>query len=290
MKQNQVVTLLADGERSLMSGGIEEAQRKAELLLEHLLNLSRAELSLQRNNLLSLETIEQYYNLIQRHRSGEPVQYIIGSAPFFGYEFMVGEGVFVPRFDTEAMIERLLTVWDRETSNDESIELLDLCCGCGTIGLTIAAERANARVILIDSSPVAVDYSIRNAKTLGVSDRVTIIQRDVLQQFPDTWSQRFRYVTANPPYIPADEVDRLPLEVRSSEPHQALTDDGDGFIFYRRFCETVPAILQSTGRFFVEGAYLASSSIVEILSENYVDLTVTKDLNGIERVVDGARK
>jgi len=271
----------------LKSAGIGEPRRNAEILLEHVLNIDRNALILSIDQLLHQDHVEQYEKFLIRHENGEPVQYITGSAPFFGYSFIVGKGVFVPRFDSEALVERALNVIGSEFTVSENVKVLDLCCGCGTIGLAIAAERKNTIVTLTDNSPIAVDYTRKNAVTLGVSDRTDVLEMNALNPFPDEWTNRFHIATVNPPYIPAEQISTLPIDVREGDPLDALTDDGEGFSFYRRFMETVPPVLKSDGHLFVECADEGAETVSQIMSRRFMDLRITRDLNGINRVVEG---
>lgn len=282
-----IADILAAAEQRLIDAGVGEPRRNCEILLEHVLNLDRNDLILSRAKNITQREMDIYEELLIRHENGEPVQQITGSAPFFGYDFIVGKGVFVPRFDSEALVERVLSVIDSELADSETINLLDLCCGCGTIGLTVAAERENVTVTLIDSSPIAIEYAKKNAVALTVQNRVTVVQMSALDLFPSACSKQFHIVTANPPYIPADQVNNLPKDVRDGDPLAALTDDGEGFSFYRRFMETVSPILQDGGYLFVECGDGGAENVRHILSEWFTAIRITKDLNGIDRVVEG---
>lgn len=276
---------LMEGQRRLERCGVLRPRRHAELLLETALKLDRTDLYLRARETLTPERYIEYQALLEQREAGEPVQYIAGWAPFYGRRFLVGEGVFIPRFDTELLVERLLERWTEDCLKDSSEEVLDLCCGCGVVGLTAAAELPSAHITLVDDSPTALEYCARNALMLLVNDRVEIIRRDARTDPPLEWHGRFSFITANPPYIPAAEVRSLHPDVRR-EPPGALTDGGDGLSFYRRWAVTLPVILKPGGRAFLEVGVGAAESVVDMLSSAFTEVETFRDLNGIERVVE----
>ena len=260
------------------------------------MGVDRTELYLRTDEHLPEAASEQYEALLERRQAGEPVQHIIGWAPFYGHRFKVGHGVFIPRFETEIMVARVLErmgaaacdFYEGVQHHQEPVEILDLCCGCGAIGLSIVAEQPDTRVTLLDSSSTALEFARINAQMLGVDDRVTIIQWNALKEFSSGWSERFRYVVANPPYIPANQIDTLPLDVRDGDPYDALTDGGDGLSFYQRWIVTVPPMLAPDGCFLVECGDGMAEQVSDIMSKVFSNIRVTRDLDGIERIVEGS--
>ena len=278
--------VLIDGEERLRQCGSPRPRRHAELLLESALRVDRTELYLRARERLTRSKYQQYTSLLTRRESGEPVQHVVGWAPFYGRRFLVGRGLFIPRFDTELLVERVLASIDRQAPSRNPIEILDICCGCGVIGLSIAAERSSTRVTLVDVSQESLEYSARNALALMVNDRVDIVEWDALDDLPEEWSERFRYVVANPPYIPVGDIADLHPDVQR-EPHSALTDGGDGLAFYRRWADTIPQILQPNGRIFIEIGDKMADDVVRILGKSLEKIEVLKDMNGLDRVVEG---
>lgn len=278
---------LIEGEQRLIYADVIRPRRHAEILLESVLKLNRTELYLRAGQSVGSTQLERFYELLSRRETGEPVQYIVGWAPFYGHRFHIGSGVFIPRFETEVMIERALARIRMERIDKTPIKILDLCCGCGVIGLTLAAEIPLAKITLVDNSDTALEYARFNADLLSVSERVEVINRDALKTPPVSWRERFHLIVANPPYISLGEVATLPRDVREGEPREALTDYGDGLMFYRRWTETLPDLLSQNGWLLVECGDGAADGVVSILSPAFTKLEVTKDLNGIERIVEG---
>ncbi len=277
---------LVEGDDRLKLSGLPRPRRHAEILLESVLQIDRTELYLRAREGIASSEYHQYQKLLEYRESGEPVQYVAGWAPFYGRRFLVGDGVFIPRFDTEMLVERVLRRIELDRPNEKSVEILDLCCGCGVIGLSIAAENPNTRITLADISEASLEYSARNALALMVNDRVDIVKWDALSDPPDEWIGRFRYVVANPPYIQARDIVNLHPDVQH-EPYTALTDGGDGLSFYRRWVDTVPVMLQPGGGIFVEIGDKMAKDVVRILGESFHEIDVLKDLNGLDRVVEG---
>ncbi len=286
---NSIGAALLEGATRLKHCQVLRPRRHAELLLESALGIERTELYIRAREPLS-DTAREHYETLLRHREGgEPVQHIVGWAPFYGRRFLVGKGVFIPRFETELLVERLLTRWREEPPPDEPVELLDLCCGCGAVGLTVAAELPQTRVTLTDNSEIALEYSARNALALQVNDRVDIVLWDALNDPPHEWQGRFHYILANPPYIPAADLPGLPRDVREGEPRDAITDNADGLSFYRRWVETLPLVMQPGGCLFVECGDGAAGRMKEIITAAFSDIKTTKDLNGMDRMAEGIR-
>jgi len=278
---------LKEGEQRLCYADVIRPRRHTELLLEKALNKDRTGLYLNAGESIPATVYEEFIKFIQRREAGEPVQYIVGWAPFYGRKFTVGKGVFIPRFETETLIERLLDDYIVSMQHEETLEILDLCSGCGIIGLTAAAEITEANITLVDSSKTALQYSRLNAEALKVENQVEFIETDALMTFPASWKKRYHYVFANPPYIPENEIHTLPPDVRYGEPTQALTDGGDGLSFYERWMLTIPPVLRENGKLFVECGDGKTSAVADVLSIAFDELTISKDLSGMERVVDG---
>jgi release factor glutamine methyltransferase len=281
---------LLDGEQRLHYADVIRPRRHAELLLESVLNIDRTELYLRSREQLGEIEQKKFRDLLVRREAGEPVQYIVGWAPFFGRRFQIFSGVFIPRFETETIIEQLVQLVTSQPDSNHQPVLLDLCCGCGVIGLTAALEVRHSRVVMIDSSEKAIENAVTNRREQNLADRVEIIKLDALDEFPRAWHGRFDFVLANPPYIPVAEMASLPKDVREGEPRAVLTDEGDGLSFYRRWCETVPQVLAPGGRLIVECGDNAAPAVVGMLAPAFDDVTAARDINGMERVVTGSRR
>ncbi len=275
---------LLDGERRLKRTDALSPRRHAELLLEYVLKTDRIDLYTRLAEELSLLQLNLYSSLLSRRIDGEPIQYIVGWAPFYGREFHIEPGVFIPRFDTELVIERLLADYSHCGKNDAHI--IDLGCGSGVIGLTAALEIPLSRVTLIDNSIPALRLAEKNALKHGLQKTVEIIEWDALTAPPPKWRNRFDYVLSNPPYIPVAEIPSLHPDVQR-EPHAALSDSKDGLTFYRKWTKLLPELLKPGGRFIFEIGAGASVHNMKLYKSGFSELKITADLNGIPRVLEG---
>ncbi len=273
-------------EKSLEEANILSPRRHAELILQSAINLDRTSLYLNARNAISDEKKTEINKLLKRRLEGEPIQYITGWAPFYGRKLEIYDGVFIPRFDTELLIERFLVYYNSLPESVEIVNVLDLCCGSGAIGLTIAAEAPKANVTLIDISRDALECTQSNAKSFGVEAQTKVLKWDALKEPPEDWTNHFNCIVANPPYIPVSDMQKLHPDVQQ-EPHTALTDGGDGLKFYRHWIKILPVLLIAEGYFLTEIGDNASEDVSRIIAERFDAVEVYKDLSGLVRVVEG---
>lgn len=222
MKRAELVSL---GERMLSGAGTENCSNESRWLLESVLGIGTAEYLLTKETGVSEKDAGCFLSKIRERASGRPLQYILGKWDFFGRSFYVGEGVLIPRPETEQLTELALGML--KDKNNPAV--LDLCAGSGCIGLTIAKERPDARVVLVEKYGDALDYLIKNAEELGASN-AQVTQGDIFdcESIP---SGSFDLIVSNPPYIPSSELPGLDREV-GREPASALDGGEDGLRYY----------------------------------------------------------
>ncbi len=207
-----------------------------------------------------------------RVRNNEPLQYIVGSQECMGLNFAVGKGVLIPRPETEILINML--------SNEDikGKKVLDLCCGSGVIGISIA-KLYGGIVTCSDISEYAIEYTNTNAKTNGVN--ISIIKSDLF----DNINNKFNYIVSNPPYIPTKEIDDLEKNVKDYEPHIALDGGCDGLEIYRNIIDKIDDYILDGGKIFFEIGYNQGEPIKDLLKDKFYDIKVIKDYNNFDRVV-----
>lgn len=178
--------------------------------------------------------------MAERRAGGEPLSYILGEAEFYGRRFLVGEGVLIPRPETELLVEEMLS------RASEGAVFADWCTGSGCIGITLLLETAGTRCVGIDASPVALEWAEKNIKLHSLGGRFTLIRNEEPAQagFPDDY---FDFIVANPPYIPSGEIGGLMRDVRDYEPRRALDGGPEGISLYKKFFDTFPRILKRGG-------------------------------------------
>lgn len=260
--------------RRLEQAGIESAGREAGLLLCDVLDLSLEGLLLWRRQAFDESLRPGLEERISRRLSGEPVQYILGTWGFMGLEFEVTPAALIPRQDTETLVEHALEL--QQTKGYETA--LDLGCGTGCIGISMAALGRNLRVLMSDISPACLDLARRNAEKNKVLDRAEFAEGDL---FEPVAGRRFDMILSNPPYITDDEMASLQPEVRR-EPVLALAGGADGLEFYRRIAAGYREHLNPGGVLLLELGWTQSKAVRDMFC---VPTLLLEDLNNIPRVL-----
>ena len=221
--------------------------------------------------------------LVARRLNGEPVAYIIGEWDFYGLTLEVDHTVLIPRPDTEVIAERAIEL---AKMAGEHCRVLDLCAGSGCIGLAVAQQAENCRVVLADLSEDAIRLSRKNARRHGLQSRVSCIRLDAREDPPDLlWD--FNLIVCNPPYIRTGDLETLDPSVRNYEPILALDGGADGLDFYRIIAKKWKAALRRTGTLLFEVGYDQAEDVAELLSQHgYHNISRHPDYNGILRGVE----
>ena len=261
--------------------GIENGRLDAELLLAEVLKLNRIGLYLNFDRPLHSDELAAFRALVERRARREPIAYILGCCEFWSLTFKVGPEVLIPRADTETLVEAALKVLPIGGT------LLDIGVGSGTIALAIAHERPDLQVEGIDLSPAALAIAQVNAELLGLAARVSLRQGDL---FALDGSCQYDVIVANPPYIAVGEKQTLMPEVRDFEPALALFAGHDGLDCYRALIPAAMTRLKSPGTLLVEVGSGQAPAVAELFAlAGYEEISLTRDLAGIERVVAGRK-
>lgn len=290
--------------------GVPEAENEAWVVLETVSGLTRSSIRFsfakELAEVVSGEVFSSLEKTYELRACGEPLAYIVGHAPFYDLEFSVGEGVLIPRFDTEVLVEtalKALGVGDfpfpdtdgpvPQANTAAPFIIYDLCTGSGCVGITIAHELLKrnipCRLLMTDISEEAASYAKKNAQEIlgtRVSWEVQIADLWPVDRAEKTGA-RADLIVANPPYITKDEMDDLSVEVGKHEPHLALTDGGDGLMFYKRIFAGLPQYLKDGGVFAVEHGYLQKENIRRLMPEYLTDVISVKDYGDNDRVTCG---
>jgi release factor glutamine methyltransferase len=267
--------------------GAENARLNAELLLCEVVGLKRIELYLAFDRPLARDEIDAYRSLLARRAKGEPLQYILGFTEFYGRRFRVGRDVLIPRPETEVLVETALErISADQTSHgvDASHVIADIGTGTGCIGLTLAAECPDARVIATDVSDNAIAVARQNAVELGLTDRVEFRLGDLLEPVA---GEPVIGIVSNPPYVAEADREKLQVEVRDHEPALALFAGEDGLDVIRRLIEAAPRALPDLRFVALEIGLGQSDRVAELWRRSAPDweLAKVRDLAGIERII-----
>ncbi len=275
--------LYLDIRQQLKKSGIDAATLEARELVCFGTGKSREELARDGGLYASPELERRVRDLVDRHLAGEPVAYLIGEWEFYGLPLDISRDVLIPRPDTEVLAEQAIGYV--KTLGD--CRALDLCAGSGCIGLAVAAQAPNARVVLGEWSDAALKICRQNIRRNSLSGRVVPIQVDAREK-PERSLGEFQCIISNPPYIPRADISGLDVSVRDYEPHLALDGGDDGLDFYRSISEKWKACLVPGGRLYFEVGIGQADSVLRIMrTQGFGDIQVVKDLHDIPRVVFG---
>jgi release factor glutamine methyltransferase len=289
IRPGNIRDLLQRAEGHLVRHGVPNARRNAEWMLCHTLGWSMLDLYVQSGVRMGEDRLAAYWQRIERRARREPLQYILGSTEFMSLPFDVREGVFVPRPDTEVLVERADAML-RVLPLDRALSVLDLCCGSGIIGISLAHRIGNAELTSVDVAPEAVELTRHNARKNEVAARVSVVESDALEYLQRP-GQLFTAIVCNPPYIESGQLAILPREVREHEPMLALDGGRDGLAFYRRVIPLSGARLAPGGFMMFEIGDTQGEAVTSMLRDaGFAHTEVARDLSGRDRVVTATRE
>lgn len=260
-------------------------RRSAEWLLSAATGLSRVELYAYHDRPLAPEERDRYRALVATRAEGMPLQYVTGEMPFRHLVIKVEPGVFIPRPETEVLVDVALGL----VGDADAPLVLDLCTGSGCVAVSIAAEREKARVWATDLDDGAVGVARANALRAGVADRVEVLHGDLFDPVPPELLGRVDLVVSNPPYVPSADLPALPDEVLGFEPVRALDGGPDGLDVVRRIAEEAFAWLAPSGALALEVDSRRADDAARLLERVYDGVTITRDLTGRDRIVSGRK-
>ena len=281
-----VLEVIKSSTEYLNSKGIESSRTNAELLLADVLHCKRLDLYLMYDKPLSESELNKYREYLKRRGSNEPLQYITGKVEFYGLDFTITPSVLIPRPETEILVESVIN----NIKTDNEIEILDIGCGCGNIGIAIAANLPNVKVTGIDISEEAIVIAQENTIRYNLQNRINYKCIDIL----NTSADRLLYydiVLSNPPYVSKEDYTNLQKEIKYYEPEIAVTDVGDGFSFYTAITLLALSILNKSGKLFFELGQDQSGQVKKILEEHgFEEISIVQDYGHIDRVIFGHKK
>lgn len=267
--------------KRLCEGAVEDAAFEAGVMMEEVFGRSwQTDVILDRL-LYDESDSKKLFDMADRRSRGEPLQYIIGNWEFYGLTFKVGEGVLIPRQDTETLVESALEL----IKPIKRPKLVDLCSGTGCIPITVASKRPDCEAYAVELFDKAYGYLEENVKIHG--NRVKPIKGDVLSPEVAAGFSDADVITANPPYLTQEDMFRLQREVRH-EPQTALYGGADGLDYYRTIACIWKNALKEGGYLIFEVGVTQSADVKNILeNEGFRDVKIYNDLTGRPRAVSG---
>ncbi|MBQ2153006.1 MAG: peptide chain release factor N(5)-glutamine methyltransferase [Clostridia bacterium] len=269
-------------ETLLNENGVPDADIDALCLMEHFFGADRTKLILHGNENADENSYQKLFSAAEKRMQGVPLQYIIGKWNFMGYDFYVGQGVLIPRDDTEIAAEEAC---EFALSIDRP-KIIDLCSGSGAIAITVAKTAVNSEVTALEYSENALNYLKKNIE-LNHAYNVVPFAGDVTKCADSFKDGSFDLIVSNPPYIRSEQIDTLQRELQF-EPRMALDGGKDGLFFYRVITDMWYKKLKSGGKLLYEVGEDQCDDVCKILEKyGFENISFRHDLHGYKRTVSG---
>ena len=272
--------LLIEATRLLQEEGLDTPRLDAELLLGHVLGLTRAQIHAHPDRRLDATELDRYRELIERRRQHEPVAYIIGHKEFYGLDFYVDRRVLIPRPETELLVEKELEI-GRAASRP--LTIADVGTGCGAIAISLAMHLPQAIIYALDASPEALEVAALNRRRHSVERRVHLLQGDLLSPLPE----HVDLIVANLPYVSSAEWEQLPWAITAYEPRSALDGGPDGLDAIRCLLAQARPHLKPQTTILLEIGATQGATVTNLARHHFSTATVevVQDFAGLDRMV-----
>jgi release factor glutamine methyltransferase len=266
--------------------GIPSARLDAEVLLSFSLGCDHLEFYKNPDMTISETKLSAFRNLIFRRSQWEPVAYITGRKEFWTFVLDVNSSVLIPRPDTEIIVEEALNLCRKMDSSE--IKILDIGTGSGAIAIALASEITGAKVVATDISSPALNLAQKNAAALGLKEKIDFRQGDLFEPLDDI----FDIIVCNPPYIAADEYEKLPAGVKDYEPREALLAGKSGLEFYEKLIYQAAGFLKKNGWLLLEIGAKQEAGVRGIMEAAgfYDSIEMRRDYAELPRVMKARRK
>jgi len=275
----RVVDLLQWITKDFESKGIESSRLDAELILSYALKLDRVQLYINFDRPVIEEELKIIRRLVTRRRRREPIAYIIGKKEFYSIELKMEPGVFIPRPETEILVDTSLKYIKRGD------KILDIGIGSGAISIALAKNIRDIKIIGIDINEKACILAKENIERYNLSDIIEVRHISMERFFKES-EEKFDIVVSNPPYVPTEEIKDLMPEIKDFEPREAIDGGKDGISFIKKLIKGVKKILKGEGRVIIEiGDGQLPLLKEELKNSNFIIEEVSKDLAKKDRVI-----
>lgn len=281
--EKTIEKLITYGTNILKEEKIDTARLDTELLLGYVIDKDRLYLITHKEENVPKDKEEKFMELIEKRKNKKPIKYILNKCDFMGLDFYVEEGVLIPRGDTEILVDEVLKL----IPEDSNMNVCDLCCGSGAIGISLAHNRKNIFVDLVDYYDIPEKVTLINIKNNNVENSTKFIKSDLLDEAIKD-NKTYDVIVSNPPYIEEHEIENLMDDVKKYEPHTALSGGKDGLDFYKKIVKQSKYVLKENGILAFEIGYNQGDEVKSLMMENnFKDVKVIKDFAGLDRIVIG---
>ena len=264
--------------------GLDSPRLSAELLLSHVVGLKRIELYTQFDKPVSRQQLDRLHDLVKRAGQNEPICYLVGKTEFYSLELDITPDCMIPRPETELLAERAIEFLRTRTGKQF---ICDLCTGSGCVAAAIAVNFPNSRLIATDISDAALNIAAKNIEKHQLKERIKLLCGDLFDPIISGLDvEKFDLIVCNPPYVSADEFEKLGKNVKDYEPRLALFAGDDGLDIYRRIAERVDAFLKPDGALMLEAGYSQGQAVRELLEQAncFSEITIEKDFSNNDRI------
>lgn len=274
MKVKEFIQSVKNELAEIVSEG--EVDAHLRILIDHFLNLNRAELQLKANEEIDENQADKIKSALEELKTNKPIDYIIQESIFLGYPFFVDESVLIPRAETEELVMMIV-----EREREATTSILDIGTGSGCIPIGLALERNYTSIDACEISKEALQVAQKNAAKLSV--KVNFFELDILNQLP---SKKYEVVVSNPPYVKQEEIEGLDAHVKEFEPLIALTPFDEPLLFYRRMIAIADQILLPNGRLYWEIHEDLGNEVCQLFTNTaFEEVKLHQDMFGRDRFV-----
>jgi len=266
--------------QTLEAAGFDDAAIESTLLLCHILGISETELHIEPERILTPSEIKRLKLLTNRRLRHEPLAYIVGHCQFYGHDFRLSRHTFIPRPETELLVEEAVNFARSQPQNQ--LTVADIGTGSGAIAISLALALPQARIYATEIAAPALKIAGMNCRRHGVSRRVILLQGNLLEPLPEP----VNVIIANLPYVKNDELEKLDREITNFEPRIALAGGEDGLDMVRRLLPQVQGKLRPQGCLLLEIGYNQGQAVNSLIARHLprADIKLVSDLAGIDRV------
>lgn len=273
------------GIEKLRNAGVPDPEIDAWYLLEYATGITRAFFYADPERKAAGDELEKFKKYIEIRADRVPLQHITGVQEFMGLDFFVNENVLIPRQDTEILVEEALRILKKKevSAEKKNVRVLDMCTGSGCILLSVL-HYAPCTVYGTGSDYSAEALKVAEKNAGHLSQHAEFIQGDLFENV----SGKYEMILSNPPYIRTEDIADLQDEVRLHDPLEALDGKEDGLYFYRRITAEAPEYLEMNGYLMFEIGYDQAEPVTALMrASGFSDITVKRDLAGLDRIVYG---
>lgn len=272
-KPISIKSLIKKGGHFLINNDISNGKNEIEWYLQYLYKCNKSSLFQIYNNDVNDSTYNHTLHFLKERSQKKPFQYILGAATFYGRDYIVNNNTLIPRPETELLIDII--------KNKKCERVLDIGAGTGCLGITTVLENISHSADLIDVNNKALEAAKKNAQKFKIKN-TRYFHLDILVDIPP---YQYDIIISNPPYISKNEYQSLEIEVKNYEPYNALTDMGDGYVFYKRYADILHRILIKKGIAVFELSHFFSKSKLLKIFNKFNNIRFYNDLNGDLRAI-----